>query len=349
MRHTLFFLLTVWTAGVLAQDNSWEEDQRKGHLSRSYTNMGREFAVSKQIDSAIFYFKKALHLDSSKHDVSYAIAGLFGTKQEVDSVIKYYTLTIAANPKFTDAVLGRGIAFMKKSNYKLALEDFDNTIQLNSMYDSVAYPNRALAKMNLGKFESAIADFNKAIEFHPNDYSLWNDRGGCKLSLGNLEGALKDFNKTLQLKPNHSNGLINRAQVFMGQNNPQPAINDLEKYMVDNPNSSQAHFQIGLLYHDVRDFNKTLVHLNKAEELGVGLYDLYFFRGKAYYYLAKDTEAIANFEKTLSIQPEFAEAYFYMGVCKNSLESRSGCEDIKKAIAMGFKAGEKAFHDECSD
>ncbi len=88
-------------------------------------------------------------------------------------------------------------------------------------------------------------------------------------------------------------------------------------------------------------------YLDEAERLGVRSFDLYFYRGMNHYYLAHDIEAISDFEKAIEIKPKYAEAYFYMGVCQNSILTRSGCDAVKKGVDLGFEEGKKSYAEEC--
>ena len=338
------FLITI-SFSANAQ-TEWTKQREKAELKIAYMERAQDFLQSKQLDSSIFYYKSAFVLDSSHH-ISFSIGDLYEQVEMLDSAIKYYTFSAESNPKYTDAILKRGILYREKEKNRLALLDFDRVIQLNSMYDSIAFPNRAMTKTSLGLFESAMSDFDRAIQLNPTNYSLWNDRGVCKFNLGNLEGALKDFNKTLALAPDHDNGYSNRAQVYLQLGKYERAIEDLKQHIVYNSEHMTAHFQIGLLYSSIKEYEKSITYLNRAYELGDRSFDLYFYRGLSNYYLARDKNAISDLKKAIKLKPKRADTYFYLGVCKNSILTESGCDDIKKAIDLGFEEAKANYNEEC--
>ena len=353
MKHSLFFILTLLTTGVLAQDN-WEEVQKKERAIRTneskrtrIANKGAELANTNQIDSAMMYYRKALEMDRSKHYVSYNIGLLFQSTQSLDSAIKYYSISLEAHPKFTDAVLQRGIAYFQKGDDSLAVVDLDKVLQINPMYDSFAHPYRALAKFNLKQFEGALTDFDKAVTFYPDDDRLWYNRGVCKFGMGDIEGALKDFHKTLQLKPNNKLALEDRAGIYWHQKKYSEALEDLKKCLTYTADNAFIHFKMGAIYLEMKNPDQSLFHLNQAEQLGYNTHELFYNKGLGYYYLTKDAEAIANFNKCLSIKPDFAMAYGMMGVCKNASTPKSGCEDLQKAIILGLQEVQATFDEAC--
>jgi Flp pilus assembly protein TadD len=52
---------------------------------------------------------------------------------------------------------------------------------------------RGIIKTELKDFNSAIADFNRAIAINPKDASAYSMRACTKLEMGDLDGASKDL------------------------------------------------------------------------------------------------------------------------------------------------------------
>ncbi|NJK75522.1 MAG: tetratricopeptide repeat protein [Microcoleus sp. SU_5_6] len=60
--------------------------------------------------------------------------------------------------------------------------------------------DRGNEQYNLGDFEGAIAFYNKALEFKPDDDAAWNNRGIALGKLGFLEEAILSYDKALEFK-----------------------------------------------------------------------------------------------------------------------------------------------------
>ncbi|KLI33375.1 tetratricopeptide repeat protein, partial [Brachyspira hyodysenteriae] len=74
------------------------------------------------------------------------------------------------------------------------LKGYDENSEEYSKYKnicSMSYNNRGNAKSNLGLYEEAIKDFDKAIELDTNNSMAYNNRGNAKSDLGLYEEAIK--------------------------------------------------------------------------------------------------------------------------------------------------------------
>ena len=86
--------------------------------------------------------------------------------------------------------------------YQTAIADFDKAIQLNP-WNIHTYYKRGIAKAALGKHKAAIADFDKAIEINTEAIYLYLARRNSKRALSDYKGAIADLNKAIQLYPEH--------------------------------------------------------------------------------------------------------------------------------------------------
>jgi tetratricopeptide (TPR) repeat protein len=79
---------------------------------------------------------------------------------------------------------------------------------------AIAYANRGGAYAQIGKFEQAISDCNKAVELNPNEVNVYTFRAGAYISTGKFEQAISDCNKAISLNPGFSRAYYNRAVAY---------------------------------------------------------------------------------------------------------------------------------------
>jgi tetratricopeptide (TPR) repeat protein len=100
-----------------------------------------------------------------------------------------------ANALFTEAC-----ALSDAKQHRQAIEKYSEIIELLPTYYE-AIDNRAFCKMDLGKWEDAIADFKLSMEINPVSVLAEFSIGECYLKMAKLESAKTQFEKALSIKP----------------------------------------------------------------------------------------------------------------------------------------------------
>ena len=84
--------------------------------------------------------------------------------------------------------------------YDTAITDYNKAIELNQKEPSV-YFSRGLAHFNKQSYTTAIADFDKVIELDPKEAMAYFKRGNALEKMGSFEKALSDYQKAVELDP----------------------------------------------------------------------------------------------------------------------------------------------------
>ena len=113
------------------------------------------------------------------------------------------------NPNDAYYYSNRGDSKKQLGRYEEAIKDYDKAIELNPN-DAYYYSNRGDSKKQLGRYEEAIKDYDKAIELDHNTAYYYNDRGNAKLELGRCVEAIEDYDKCIELDPNYNDAYHNR-------------------------------------------------------------------------------------------------------------------------------------------
>lgn len=96
----------------------------------------------------------------------------------------------------------RGNANFVMGEYETAITDYNKAIELNSKEPDI-YFSRALAYFNRQSYTSAIADFDKVIELDPKEAMAYFKRGNALERMGSFEKALADYQKAVELDPDN--------------------------------------------------------------------------------------------------------------------------------------------------
>ena len=158
---------------------------------------------------------------------------------ETEEAINHYNRAIRISPTAVPLYYNRGNAYAKLGQYKLAIEDFNNTIRLTSTYYmvsknqkpdySVVYNDRGIIYGKLNQYQNAIDDFNKGIDLNPNFFKAYNNRGFAYSKLGQYQHAIEDYSKAIKLQPDYAKAYINRAIVYLSQGEKGLGCYDAQK------------------------------------------------------------------------------------------------------------------------
>ncbi len=117
-------------------------------------------------------------------------------KKQIDESNK----TLAKNPNDLDALATRADANLYIGTPQQVIDDAEKTLSIKSkekLWASGAYCNRGEARLRLKEYKLALEDFNNSIETDPNGDigESYFFRGMAQERLGMLELALKDYKK----------------------------------------------------------------------------------------------------------------------------------------------------------
>ena len=74
-----------------------------------------------------------------------------------------------------------------------------------------AYAGRGKAKVGLGQYSDAIADYDIVIELKPDYFEAYTGRGFAKFELGQYAEAIKDYDTAIQFESDNAEIYVSRA------------------------------------------------------------------------------------------------------------------------------------------
>ena len=131
----------------------------------------------------------------------------------------------------TEAYFRWGYTKSELGQYESAIADYDMAIQLRPDY-AIAYNDRGVVKGKLGEYDAAIADYDEAIHLAPDLVIAYNNRGSAKFVLKQYNAAITDYDEAIHLKPDYAMAYYNRGNAKTSLGRVSEAAQDFQTALV---------------------------------------------------------------------------------------------------------------------
>jgi tetratricopeptide (TPR) repeat protein len=160
-----------------------------------------------------------------------------------------------------------------------------------------------------GRYEAAIAEWQKALELSPDDDKAHSNVGLLLASLGRFSEAVPHFEEVLRVNPAYPDAHSNLGVALAGVGRLNEATAEFEKALEVNPASAEAHNNLGRALAREGKLDEAIAHYQRAAEITPESASIQNNFGVALARQGRLDEAITHFEKALSLGPESAEAH----------------------------------------
>ena len=208
----------------------------------------------------------------------------------IDESIAEYNLLIQEFPNSPISHYSLGLIYLKTNNYKLAVQNFNQAIEINP-YKSEKYNksiisiSQRLAKSGDDKFR--IKEFNEALALYLESVAYYPEFVAVLYRITNVYQQMNDYEN---------------AKIYA------------EKILIYDDNHYKVMKTLGDLYYKLEDIEGSLKFYNKSITTNSNYYKAYYSLAKVLNEQGDSAEAIAGLDKAISINPHYDKAYILLGV-----------------------------------
>jgi tetratricopeptide (TPR) repeat protein len=206
------------------------------------------------------------------------------------------------------AYYNRGHVYLNEGKNDSALRDFNKAIELQPTYAN-AYNNRGILYMNENKNDEALRDFDSAVVLKPNSEAFHLSRGNALKNKNAFQEALAEYDKALSLKPDFAEAFYSRGILFMNQGKHAEAVGEYSKAISLNPDYIEAYLNRANSFRDNNQFENALKDYEKVIMLDPNFILAYFNRGTLYMNRSMSDLALKDFDKAIQLNPAYAQAH----------------------------------------
>jgi tetratricopeptide (TPR) repeat protein len=353
--------------------------------AQALNNLGVAWDAMADTKKALDYFKKATQADPTFTEAFFNQGMSLMKLNKPAEATKAFEQALKLEPGNTAPYVQLGTLYLKQNKRDRAVEAFKKAIELADAQEKAdssfkallkrdkmkrttdAYRGLALAYLQLGKVDEAVATLKLATEKMPNDASARLALGEALLAQNNPDGAVEQFLKRLELEPGTEARLdlaraytkkrvakqaeplyrdilkeepTNRAakiglvDLFTAQGRFADAETLLKEMMASDPNDGQALMRFGIMKSRMQRPNEALEPLEKAVAVNPSLLDaraelgFLLFRGDP---ANNAGRCVTTMNEILITDDRHALALHYRGQCLFTQGDKTRAEESFKA------------------
>jgi tetratricopeptide (TPR) repeat protein/LysM repeat protein len=164
----------------------------------AYLLRGDVFAKFTYFDRALKEYEIARQLNPNLAQIHYNIGNCLIHLGNKEQALESMNNAIRVDSAYVMGYFVRSSLFLDFKQYDLAIEDFNIILKLNRFFFP-AMKGRGLALLNTGDFAQAIEDFDRSLEYDPDDSKTYYHRGLAKIYSEKVYGGCMDLLKSSEM------------------------------------------------------------------------------------------------------------------------------------------------------
>jgi tetratricopeptide (TPR) repeat protein len=249
-------------------------------------------------------------------------------------------IAIPSNDSDADRWIEYGNQLYRLRKNTDAVSAFDRAIKLSP--DSLdAYYGRGLALVDKD-YTAALKSFDRAIELvpkgsEPKFYYLWKYRSVALKYSKKYQESLVAISEAIRVEAQELPDIMllnEKAELFKELKQYANAI-EVYAQIIKQGDKSWVYFNRGNIKYESGDKTGAIADFDRSIELNPQQPRAYTNRGNSKHDLGDDTSAIADFEIAIKFNPKHADNYINRGIVKSALGDKKGAiADYDRAIVL---------------
>ena len=219
-------------------------------------------------------YQQVLAVDPKQARALANLAALATDRRDYEQALELASAAVAIEPEFAQAWNIRGVALTRLNKPSHAVESYSRAVNAKPKF-AEAYSNRASTLLQMGKVAQARADCEQALTLQPNLAAAHATLGAALCEQRHFDEAVRSYECAIALAPKMFEAQNGLGVVFLRQGRADEALAVNDRVIAGNPNAET--------WND---------------------------RGSILYMLRRWDDALAAYDKALSLLPTYGDAYW---------------------------------------
>ncbi len=212
---------------------------------------------------------------------------------------------------------------MQLSYWKNTQTLFEHTLEITKN-NFVTHNNYGCYLQEQGELDSAVENFNKALQIKPDYVAVLNNLGMALRQQGKIDEAIVQWEKALELEPYHPNANANLGLALAVKGDYEQAIKHFNITLKIRPDFPGVNYILGDIYYKMGSYDLAKVNLERAVRSSPNNITALNYLGAIYAEQGSVDEAIKKWSQVLAIDPN--SVYTHLNIA--FAQSQNGRHDI---------------------
>jgi tetratricopeptide (TPR) repeat protein len=236
---------------------------------------------------------------------------------------------IGSDPLCFDAIHLLAVVQAALGKRETAIASYDRAISLRPR-DAALFSNRGVVLKDMKRFDEALASFDRALAIEPRMAAAHNNRGNTFRALERWDEALESYGRGLAIRPNDARTIHNRGVVLYRLGRYDDALASFDRAIALGPDLAEAWGDRGAVLRALKRLQEALASFDRAIALAPRIAELHDQRANVLLKLKRFEEALASCDQAIALKPEIAEPHANRGLILHALnrleEALASCD-----------------------
>ena len=306
--------------------------ERTPERANVHFNLGLGYYRLGEIEPAISYFQKAVHIDSLNGAWRFALGNALNDEHRYPEAATQLQRAVGMEPENAAYQYQLGKILRAMSDFDGAIAAFDAALVVApDLVDALYLRSELLARSN--RLDEAEAGFLVLLEQAPQHVAGLVDLAGLQAKQARSEAAVQTLERAIALDPRHAQAHYLLYQAFNHSGKSAEAAQALKKYQ--RLTTAKRHYDQGHVYLLHGDRSQATTSFSQAIEADSSYLDAYLSLSTIYLQSRRAQLALPLLERVLHMEPDHSEGHSLLGeVYLNGKDFVKAEEIFERAVRL---------------
>ncbi len=223
----------------------------------SKNDKGIEYYRAELYDAAKLFFKQQTNLSTEEQAENYFYLGqAYAATEQLDSAAYFYNKAVETDPEYPYGFIGQGMVELRKNNIEKANELFKKAIGFVKK-DPAVHTAVAEAYINAKIYDKAEEALDRARKMQKTYSGIYVAEGDMLRSKGDVGGSCGKYDNAILFDKNDKAAYLKAARIYK-KINPTLSLDYLNRLIAIDPEYIPAYAELGDIYYTTGFYTKAI-------------------------------------------------------------------------------------------